>query len=64
MSVAVLMGGLAYNIAAGSFKTISINVPSLVTPAPVILSATDTVFIHSFTDITLASNKSPLDSSF
>lgn len=36
----------------------------MVSPAPLTLSATDTVFIHSLTVITLASNISPLDSSF
>lgn len=36
----------------------------MVSPVPLSLSTTDTVFIHSFTDVTLASKTTPLDSSF
>jgi len=35
-----------------------------VTPAPINLSLTDTVFIHALTDVKLVSTKTPLDNSF
>ena len=53
--------GVPFNIAANSLVSFPISVSSLASPAPLILSATDTVFVHAFTYAAIVSTNSTLD---
>lgn len=63
VSTAIMKTSVNYVLSAGGSKTLSFNIPSIVSPAPLTLS-TDTIYIHSFTDATLVCGNSPVDNSF
>lgn len=64
ISIAILQTGVNYNLLAGGSQTLSFSVLTVVNPSPITLSATDTIYIHSFTDATLVCNNAPADNTF
>jgi len=64
ISTAIMVTGVNYALVAGGSKTLNFNVLSIVNPAPLTLSANDTIYIHSFSDATLVCDNSPVNNTF